>query len=358
MKKLKLICKPSGLGIIMTFIIFIVLVIGNAITFFIITTLHFKNMLPSSVLTFYSFLFYLLVLSTLVSTVITLLFAHIPLNPLNKLIQGMNELSKGNFDIRLQIHPASPRSYKQLIDIFNQTAQTLSSNELLRTDFINNFSHEFRTPIVSIRGFAKILKYNELTDSERTEYLDIIINESTRLSALANNVLNLSKVESQNTLNKMNRFNVAEQIRKCILVEEPQWESKNIELEINLEETEYYGNEELLTQVWINLLDNAIKFSPENGSIFINLSSTHQILIFSITDNGCGIPAEKQEHIYDKFYQCDTSHSTAGNGLGLSIVQKVVALHNGKITVDSAPDKGTTFIVTLPNLSQHNQSIT
>lgn len=335
------------IALFLTLIIFMLLVLGNAITFFVTTLLYFNGKFPSiAKQSFTGFLFYQLLLSTMISTALCFIMGRIPLSPVNHLIAGMSELANGNFSHRLKTNV--PGEFKKIVRNFNIMAESLESTEILRNDFINNFSHEFKTPIVSIRGFAKILKDNTLTREERDEYLDIIISESTRLSALANNVLNLSKIESQTSLSQTEHFNLSEQIRKCILLLANRWEEKNINLDIDLAELEYTGSEELLTQVWVNLLDNAIKFTPEQGSIKMRLSKERSSLVFQITDTGCGITPEQQSHIFDKFYQCDVSHSSAGNGLGLSVAQKVIALHHGNITVDSIPEQRTTFTVFLP----------
>lgn len=332
--------------IMLTLIIFLILSVANVITFCIISFLYFNGKLGGSGASFSGFLFYLLMLSTILGTVLAALANHLPFNPFNKLIKGMNELSEGHFETRLSTF--GPDHWKRLAENFNAMADSLNSTEILRNDFINNFSHEFKTPIVSIRGFAKILKQNNLTDKEREEYLDIIISESTRLSALANNVLNISKIESQTVPSNPTVFNLAEQIRKSILLLESRWEEKNINLDIDLSEVSFMGSEELMTQVWVNLLDNAIKFTPNGGDIVIKLTETSDKCTFSIKDTGCGISEEKKPHIFDKFYQCDDSHSSAGNGLGLSVVQKVVQLHNGYINVNSKPNVGTQFTITLP----------
>lgn len=338
------------LALLLTLIIFFLLVAGNAITFFVTTLLYFNGKFPAlASRSFTGFLFYQLLLSTMIGTALSFIMGRIPLSPVNHLIAGMSELANGNFSYRLKTNV--PGEFKKIVRNFNSMAESLESTEILRNDFINNFSHEFKTPIVSIRGFAKILKDDTLTPQERNEYLDIIISESTRLSALANNVLNLSKIESQTALTQSEPFNLSEQIRKCILLLANRWEEKDIELDIDLAEVEFNGNEELMTQVWVNLLDNAIKFTPEHGTIKIRLSIDRASLIFHITDTGCGIPSAQQAHIFDKFYQGDTSHSSSGNGLGLSVVKKVVSLHHGNIIVSSLPDQGTTFTIFLPILN-------
>jgi len=191
---------------------------------------------------------------------------------------------------------------------------------VLRSDFVNNFSHEFKTPIVSLRGIAKLLKRQKLSSEERNEYLDIIINESDRLAELATNVLNLTKVETQTILTEKKVFNVTEQIRHAVVLMNQKWAAKNVNFQFESNEVMIPANEDLLSQVWINLLDNAVKFSPQDAEVSIRINNTDQQVFIQISDNGPGIPLEKQKYIFDKFYQGDESHSTYGYGIGLSIV--------------------------------------
>lgn len=193
-----------------------------------------------------------------------------------------------------------------------------------------------------------MLKCGDLTKEQQNEYLDIVIDESTRLAALATNVLNLSKIETQSILTETLQFNIGVQIRQCILLVDPKMETNSIDVIVDIEDFTISGNKELLSQVWINLIDNAIKFTPEFGQIEVKVKRQMQEALITICDNGCGIDAETQKHIFDKFYQADTSRSTQGNGIGLAIVDKIVKLHGGKIFVNSALNKGTTFTVSLP----------
>lgn len=227
-------------------------------------------------------------------------------------------------------------------------AEELSSLELLRTDFVNNFSHEFKTPIASIRGFARILQREDLTEEERKEYLEIIADESERLTELATNVLNLSRIENQTILSSQTVFNCSEQIRRAIVLLEPKWSKKNQNIRLECDEVKIYANMELLEQVWINLLDNAIKFSPENSEIRLLIRKRPGYILVTVSDSGPGIEKEAEAHIFDKFYQGDTSHAVAGNGLGLAIVRKILELHEGSIRVAETGAYGTVFEVRLP----------
>lgn len=284
--------------------------------------------------------------SAVTGTLLATLVNRITLKPINQLIDAVNQLADGDFHVR--IHLDLTNEFIRLSESFNTMAQELENTELLRSDFINNFSHEFKTPIVSMCGFAKLLKNPELSDSERNEYLDIIIRESGRLSQLASNVLNLSKIENLTILTDMEWFNLSEEIRLSSLLFENKWQSKELNLIFTIDELEFYGNRDLLNQVWINLIDNAVKFSPHGGKIVLKLYKESNQVIFRIVDNGCGMNEDTLGHIFDRFYQGDLSHTMEGNGLGLTVVNKIVQLHHGRIEVQSDEGFGSSFTVILP----------
>lgn len=288
----------------------------------------------------------LLFISVFVGTVVSLVMSRIPLKPIRHVIDATNRLAAGDFTARLRLPGA--RVFNELAESFNRMAEELGSTEMLRSDFVDNFSHEFKTPIVSIKGFAEELKHDDLSEEQRDEYLDIIISESSRLAALATNVLNLSRVEKQTILANRANFDLTEQIRRCVLLFENQWEQRRLDLNVELDEISLNGDDELLSQVWLNLIDNAVKFTPEGGSIEIRLKKTERSAVFSIRDDGYGISPEKQKHIFDKFYQGDDSRTATGNGLGLSIAKRIVVLHNGAIQCTSEEGAGTEFLVELP----------
>ena len=262
-------------------------------------------------------------------------------------IIASNQLANGDFSARLNI--THPSEFKMMSDNFNHMAKELGSIEVLRSDFINNFSHEFKTPIVSIKGFAEILKCDDLTPEEREEYLDIVIEEASRLAALATNVLEVSKVEQQGILTDRQVFNLGEQIRQCVLLLEAKISEKNINLDLHINDYMIQGNKEMMSQVWVNLLDNAIKFTKKEGWVHLTMKMDEGKIRVEIKDTGCGISEEALPRIFDKFYQADTSHATRGNGLGLSMVKKIVELHEGTISCESEIDKGTTFLISLPS---------
>ena len=283
----------------------------------------------------------MLLISTAVGTMVSFVISHFPLKPVRRMIDAINRLADGDFSARLSL--PGPPPFHELTRSFNRMAEELGGIEVLRTDFVNSFSHEFKTPIVSIKGFAEELKHDDLSDDQRKEYLDIIIAESGRLASLATNVLNLSKVEKQVILSDKQSFNLTEQIRRCILLFENKWEKKQLNLSIDLEEVSFSGNEDLLSQVWLNLIDNAIKFTHLGGNIDIRLIQRDDCIRFIIRDDGCGISDDAIPHIYDKFYQGDPSRSVSGNGLGLSVAQRIIMLHGGKLECQSREDTGTEF---------------
>lgn len=283
----------------------------------------------------------------------TFFFGKIPMKPINNLINQMNRLAAGDYRARIEYgallgkHP----TVLELTDSFNRMATELQSTEMLRSDFINNFSHEFKTPIVSIAGFAKLLRKGNLPDETKEEYLYIIEEESLRLAQMATNVLNLTKVENQTILTDVEEYNLSEQVRSCILLLSGKWEQKELDFLLDFNEHTICANEELLKQVWINLIGNAVKFTPERGLIEVNIAERENTLVVSIRNSGSEISLEEQKLIFNKFYQADVSHATEGNGIGLAIVKRVTELHDGEVTVNSG-NGTTTFTVVLPKNQQ------
>lgn len=292
---------------------------------------------------------YLAIFIIVVGALFSFIISKLALKPINKVINKINDLASGNFASRMIPGELIGRipCFRDLTDTFNKLANELQNTEMLRNDFINNFSHEFKTPIVSITGLARLLKKGNLTKEETEQYLTAIEEESMRLSSMATNVLNLTKIENTSVLSDVSNYNVSEQIRSCILLLENEWSKKNIEFALDFDEININANEELLKQVFINLIDNAIKFSQENEKIDICAYLKSQDFIFTITNYGTQIPENAKKKIFNKFYQGDESHSTPGNGIGLAIVKKIVQLHNGTVCVESE-NNSVTFIVSLP----------
>ena len=284
-----------------------------------------------------------------IGVLVAFLCSKIPLRPIRDLIDSMDKLASGDFQTRVRVGPIMRRypAFVEVAECFNKMAEQLENTELLRGDFINNFSHEFKTPIVSIAGFAKLLRRGNLTQEQQQEYLAIIEEESMRLSYMATNVLNLTKVENQTILTDVSEYNLSEQIRSCILLLENKWSRKDLDFSLCLEEHQIRANEELLKQVWINLLDNAVKFSPREGLIEVAILETAQNFCITVRNTGDTIPPEKIDKIFNKFYQADESHAAEGNGVGLAIVKRIVELHGGSVSVTSR-NGCTIFTVDLP----------
>jgi len=292
----------------------------------------------------------LLVTCIIIGTILSIVASRSAIKAAEQFIEASSRLANGDFTARIEGKGLS--EFRRMAENFNHMAKELGSIEVLRSDFINNFSHEFRTPIVSIKGFAEILKYDDLTVEEREEYLNIVIEESSRLASLANNVLEASKLDQQSILTNKQIFNLGEQIRQCVLLLDAKISEKDINLDLNIHDYKVEGNKDMMSQVWINLLDNAIKFTPQKGSIHLYMKREDDKIKIEIQDTGCGIKQEAVAKIFDKFYQADMSHATKGNGLGLSIVKKIVELHGGSIACESEWLKGTTFMLLLPAVKE------
>ena len=332
------------LSVLVFLVLFLALLLGGAAVFLLVRT----GVLSTPPKMYYA-VFYMAGASLLIGAVLAAVLSRFALQPIRALVAQMQRLASGDLQARLELREPYARmpAFAQISDGFNKMAQELQNTEMLRSDFINNFSHEFKTPIVSIAGFAKLLKRGNLSQRQREEYLDIIEEESLRLSDMATNVLNLTKVENQTILTGLSTFNLSEQLRASILLLERKWSKKDLQWQLEFGEYRITANEELLKQVWINLLDNAIKFSPEGGTVAVRITEQGGTLAVSVRNAGAAIPQPEQEKIFRKFYQVDESHSSEGNGIGLAIVKRVTELHRGTVAVRSGNDE-TTFTVTLP----------
>lgn len=293
----------------------------------------------------------LVAVCTVLGTALSGITGKFILARVSRISDGMRRIAKGDYKTRVKEldKPTSPPSeFGELERAFNQMAAELDGIELFRNDFINDFSHEFKTPIVSIRGFARQLRTDNLTEEQRREYLDIIITQSERLANMSSNILLLNKLENQQIVSDVEEFYLDEQIRRAILLLEKEWAAKDIELDIDLEEIKFSFNEEMLLQVWINLLSNAVKFTPEGGRVACELKRADGNVVFTVTDSGVGMSPEEQGRIFEKFYQGDLSHSVSGNGIGLNIVKRIVTLAKGRIELESTLGEGSRFSVILP----------
>ena len=293
--------------------------------------------------------------SIFVGTLVSFVVGRISLRPLDRLISGMNRLAGGDYSVRLYF--GERKIGKMLADSFNKMAEELDNTELLRSDFVNNFSHEFKTPIVSIYGFAKMLRRGHPDEEQTREYLTIIEQESGRLAEMATNVLNMTKVENQNILTNVTEYNLSEQIRRSVLLLEKKWSRKELEIACDFNEHQIFANEEMMKQIWLNLLDNAIKYSGDSPHIQITAEERNGSVIIRITDNGIGIEEEHLAHIFDKFYRVSNSKRppVRGYGIGLFYVKTMIHMHNGTIRVESQPGKGSCFIITLPQTHERQE---
>ncbi|MBQ4581587.1 MAG: HAMP domain-containing histidine kinase [Clostridia bacterium] len=265
--------------------------------------------------------------------------------PVQVLTRAHERVQEGDFSVRLPDN--QPGEMGELMRSFNDMTETLGSTAYLQKDFISSISHEFKTPIASIRGFAKLLQMPGLTEEQKAEYISMIAHESDRLSRLSETLLRLSALEQQTALASLSTFSLDEQLRQVILRLEPNWSSKNIDWQLDLSEVELHSDQELLNQVWINLLQNAIKFSPDGSEIAVRVFREGNPIV-EIEDHGCGMTEEAQKRIFDKFYQADRSRKQEGVGLGLSLVKRIVDMMGGTITVTSEVGVGSTFRVELP----------
>ena len=236
--------------------------------------------------------------------------------------------------------------FREIVDCFNRMAQELSGVETLRTDFISNVSHEMKTPLAVIHNFGTLLQAPELSDEKRIEYARSVTENSRRLADMMTNILKLNKLENQQIFPNAERYNLGEQLCEALLQYESVWEKERIEIETDIaEEVFVQADRELLSLVWNNLLSNAFKFTPSGGTVSLTLASTERYAIIKVQDTGCGMSPETGAHIFEKFYQGDTSHATRGHGLGLALVKRVVDIVHGEISVESALGEGTTFTV-------------
>ena len=266
--------------------------------------------------------------------------------PISTLGGAVQKIAKGDFSIRLR----TDRGFKELRKInesFNTMAKELEATEILQTNFVSNVSHEFKTPITAIEGYATLLGDSEGTTPQQKEYIEKILLNTGRLSTLVGNILLLSKIDNQGIPTKKTRFRLDEQIRQSIVELEPKWSAKDTDFDVEMDEIVYEGNEALLFHVWNNLIENAIKFGPVGGVIEITLHAEGNKIIFTIADEGDGIPDEAKNHIFDRFYQSEGSHKNEGNGLGLALVKQIIDTEGGAVSVSDGRRRGAFFTVEL-----------
>ena len=270
--------------------------------------------------------------------------------PIKRITKGLQQISGGKFDTRIEpvASVSGMAEFNEIIAYINKMAEELGSVETLRTDFVSNVSHEMKTPLAVIQNYAALLSTENLSESDRIEYARSINDATKRLAALITNILKLNKLENQQIFPENTRFDLSEQLCACLLEFESEWEKKGIDIDTDIEDgVMICADPELLSVVWNNLFSNAIKFTDEGGRVSLKVSQAGGRAVVSVSDTGCGIDSETGKHIFDKFYQGDTSHAARGNGLGLALVKRIIDITGGEIAVSSEIGKGSTFTVTL-----------
>lgn len=295
----------------------------------------------------FSMLVSLFVVAAVAAALMSYFIGRRILAPMVKLSKASKEVARGNFDITVS-DSSKLEEVQTTFRNFNAMVRELNSISTLSNDFVANVSHEFKTPLTAIEGYAMLLQDPALTADERGEYLEKILYNTHRLTDLVGSILMLSKIESKSLAEQYQDFRLDEQIRQAVVALEPAWAEKDIVFNVELDEVTLNGCEALLMHVWTNLTSNAVKFSERGQTIEIRLLDQKECVVVSVTDHGCGMTQEVQERIFEKFYQGDASHKSLGNGLGLALVKRIVELSDGLIEVVSKPNKGSTFRVILP----------
>lgn len=285
--------------------------------------------------------------SLAVGLIATVILSRVFFAPIRKLQRAMQKVSRGDFSVRLE-EKSSSAEIRELYSHFNQMVQELGATEMLQSDFVANVSHEFKTPITTIEGYATLLQGSEGLNEEGEEYVEKILAGTTRLSGLVGSILLLSKLENQSIETAPTLFRLDEQIRAAVVDAEKDWSEKELELDVDLCRVEYLGAQSLLRHVWDNLISNAVKFNRRGGLLRLSLTESERQLCFVIENEGAQIPKEALNHIFDKFYQADTSHRQKGNGLGLALVKRICTLCHGEVSAENTPCGSVRFTVLLP----------
>lgn len=269
--------------------------------------------------------------------------------PVKNITKSLKKITKGNFNERIKpIHAPLNSEFNPIIKSINIMTAELSNVETLRTDFISNVSHELKTPLAVIQNYAAMMQSPSLSEAERIEYAKAMSVTAQRLSALITNILKLNRLENQQIFPESKSYNLSEQLCSCLLSFESVWDNKNLEIETDIDEDVFINaDEELLSLVWNNLFSNAVKFTDNGGKISASLKANGEKCVVKVLDTGCGMSRETGAHIFEKFYQGDTSHASQGNGLGLALVKRVIDILGGEIMVESELGKGSTFTIIL-----------
>ena len=267
--------------------------------------------------------------------------------PVRRITEATGKIMQGDFSVQIEpLHGMGTDGFNQVIDAVNRMVKELAGTETLRTDFIANVSHELKTPLAVMGNYAALLRQPGLSEQERREYASAIEQSAHRLAQLITNILKLNKLENQQIFPKTEEFDLGEQLCESLLQFEELWEQKELNIETDIEDNiRIRSDRELLSLVWNNLISNAVKFTPEGGTVSVSLKAVTDSVVVCVRDTGCGMKPETGKHIFEKFYQGDTSHSTQGNGLGLALVKRVVDILGGEIDVRSIYGEGSTFTV-------------
>lgn len=344
--------KLSGkLRLRLAYLFFNVLLIANILTALIFYILTFFKIIifPGRFGTF-GYIIAMLITSLIIGTFFGYFITERYFRPLKQLSDASKKIADGDFTVNIDEleYKEDETELNNLIKNFNIMVKKLSKIETLRSDFIANVSHEFKTPLATIQGYVTLLEDDKLTIEEKKHYLKIIFDATKKLTNLSSNILKITKLENQEVEISKTEYNISEQIREVIILLQSSWEKKNIEFTLDLSDCMIISDEELLQQIWMNIISNAIKFSNANGKIDINLASHSNYIVVTIKDYGCGMDEETINHAFDKFYQGDKSHSREGNGLGLSLVKRILDICHGEIKIESKLNEGTTITINLP----------
>ncbi len=331
----------------LTFVIFTMITMSLLLAAVFTVLLTYLGLFPTVGASPFGFLFGILGISVVIATFFAYYINDHILRPIRALSDASKTVATGDFNVSIDVR-TDIEELNATFDNFNNMVRELNSIETLRNDFVANVSHEFKTPLAAIEGYTMLLQDDSLDEAERNEYIAKITENTRRLSSLTGDILMLSKLDNQSFASQRSGFRLDEQIREAILTHEMAWTDKEIELDIDLPEISYTGEENLLLQVWLNLMGNAVKFTPKGGCVAVKALESDTAVRVTVSDTGIGMDEATLKHIFEKFYQGDTSHKGTGNGLGLALCKKIVTRIGGSISAESTPGKGSVFTVTLP----------
>lgn len=336
--------KNTGFSLRLRLVVLVTIEIVVSVLLGALLTWLLELLLPSSIEI--TGIFELLVFSLIIGSVVTAFMSKLFFDPIKKLREAMEKVADGDLTIQIETKSTS-KEIQEIYSGFNLMTHELNATEVLQTDFVSNVSHEFKTPINAIEGYTTLLQGNDNLNEDQQKYVEKILFNTKRLSDLVGNILLLSKIENQTIQTKQTKYRLDEQIRQSIVALEADWSEKEIEFDVDMESIEYQGNEGLMRHVWDNLISNAVKFDPICGIIKIRLTKRDNNIIFVVEDSGPGISEEAKKHIFDKFYQGDSSHKQEGNGLGLALVKRILMTCDGEISAENIAGGGCKFTVIL-----------